>query len=218
MTEAASGNNPSLLQDNQVNRIADLNPNDIESIEVLKGASASAIYGSKASNGVIIVTTRRGTAGAPRLNVRQRFGFFDLSSKLGFRTFATAADLDALEGAGTAAAVGFQPGVTFDLEEALAGRNALSHETAFDVSGGSDDTRYFISGLWQDDEGIMENTGYAKQSLRVNLDQQFGDRVSASVSSNFIHTNARRGISNNDNFGVSPYIIWAETRNVVDLG
>ncbi len=217
VTGASTGNNPSLFQDGQVNRIVDLNPEDIESIEVLKGASASAIYGSKASNGVIIVTTRRGTAGAPRLSVRQRFGVFDISNKLGFATIATAADLDALAGAGTAASVGFQPGVSFDLEEAVAGRNALSHETAFDVSGGSADTRYFISGLWQDDEGIMDNTGFAKQSLRLNLDQVFGERVSASVSTNLVHTNARRGLTNNDNLGVSPYMVWAFTYNVVDL-
>jgi TonB-dependent SusC/RagA subfamily outer membrane receptor len=216
VTDASTGNNPSLFQDGQVNRIVDLNPEDIESIEVLKGASASAIYGSKASNGVIIVTTRRGTPGAPRLSVRQRFGFFDLSNKLGFNRFATAADYDAIGGPGAAAALGFQPGVTFDLEETLAGRNALSHETAFNVSGGFDDTRYFVSGLWQDDEGIMENTGFEKQSLRVNVDQLFGDRVSASVSTNLIHTNAQRGLTNNDNAGVSPYMVWAFTYNFVD--
>ena len=57
VTKAASGSNPSLNQDAQVNRIADLNPNDIENIEILKGASASAIYGGRASNGVVIITT-----------------------------------------------------------------------------------------------------------------------------------------------------------------
>ena len=217
VTAASGGNNPALTQDGQVNRITDLNPDDIESIEVLKGAAASAIYGSKASNGVIIVTTRRGTPGAPRLNIRQRFGFFDLANKLGFRTFATAAELDAVKGAGTAAATGFQPGVSFDLEQALGDRNALSFQTSLDVSGGSDDTRYFISGLWQDDEGIMANTGFSKQSLRVNIDQQFSDRVRASVSANFIHTNARRGLQNNDNNGVSPYMVWAFTPNSFDL-
>src|SRR6267154_1062993 len=61
VTRSTQGSNPSLTQDNQVNRIADLNPNDIENIEVLKGASASAIYGSRASNGVVIITTRRGS-------------------------------------------------------------------------------------------------------------------------------------------------------------
>src|SRR5712671_4396786 len=63
VTRSTQGSNPSLTQDNQVNRIADLNPNDIENIEVLKGASASAIYGSRASNGVVIITTRRGRSG-----------------------------------------------------------------------------------------------------------------------------------------------------------
>ena len=60
VTRSTQGSNPSLTQDAQVNRIADLNPNDIENVEVLKGASASAIYGSRASNGVVIITTRRG--------------------------------------------------------------------------------------------------------------------------------------------------------------
>ena len=119
VTGAAEGNNPSLFQDGQVNRIADLNLNDIESIVVLKGASASAIYGSKASNGVVIITTRRGTTGAARVNVRQRFGFFDLSNKLGFNTFASAADFDAILGPGAAAIFGFQPGVTFDHEQEI---------------------------------------------------------------------------------------------------
>ncbi|MEE9207013.1 MAG: TonB-dependent receptor plug domain-containing protein, partial [Gemmatimonadota bacterium] len=57
LTASTGGSNPSLTQDGQVNRIADINPEDIESIDILKGASASAIYGSKASNGVVIITT-----------------------------------------------------------------------------------------------------------------------------------------------------------------
>ena len=64
----------------------------------------------------------------------------------------------------------------------------------------------------------MANTGFAKKSLRINIDQVFGDRVSASVSSNLINTSARRGISNNDNNGVSPYMVLASTYNFVFLG
>ncbi len=217
VTASTGGNNPSLTQDGQVNRIADLNPEDIESIEVLKGASASAIYGSKASNGVIIVRTKRGRAGPPRFNVSQRFGFFDLSNRLGSRTFEDAAEVDAVLGAGTAAAVGFTPGVSFDHEEQLAGRNALSSETAFNISGGDEDTQYFLSGLWQDDAGIMENTGFAKQSLRINLDQTVGTRIRGSLSTNILHTLAQRGLQNNDNAGVSPYMVFPFTANIVDL-
>ncbi len=217
VTASTGGNNPALTQDGQVNRIADLNPNDIESVEVLKGASASAIYGSKASNGVIIITTKRGRAGRPQVNVSQRFGIFDLANKLGSRTFEDAAELDAQFGAGTAAAVGFTPGVAFDLEQELAGRNDLSTETAFSVTGGANDTRYFLSGLWKNDAGVMENTGFAKHSIRANVDQAFGDRLNASVSTNFTHTDARRGLQNNDNAGVSPYMVFPFTANVVDL-
>src|SRR2546430_7137795 len=72
VTKSTQGSNPSLTQDNQVNRIADLNPNDIENIEVLKGASASAIYGSRASNGVVIITTRRGRSREWQANATQR--------------------------------------------------------------------------------------------------------------------------------------------------
>ena len=72
ITKAGAGITNS--QDQPVNRIADLNPADIENIEVLKGASAGAIYGSKGSNGVIVITTKRGHSGKPLVNVTQRFG------------------------------------------------------------------------------------------------------------------------------------------------
>ncbi len=217
VTRAGSGSNSSATQDGQVNRIVDINPNDIESIEILKGASASAIYGSKASNGVVIIQTKRGREGQTRVNVTQRFGFFDLSNKLGFRTFNDAAEVDAWGGAGTAANVGFASGQTFDHEEALAGRNALSAETQISASGGSENTTYFISGLWKDDEGIMQNTGFEKQSIRVNIDQRFSDRFRAVISTNALHTLAQRGLTNNDNAGVSPYMVFPFTPNIVDL-
>ena len=60
--------------------MADINPDDIESIEILKGASASAIYGSKASAGVVIITTKRGTTGKPKWNVSSQVGHFALSN------------------------------------------------------------------------------------------------------------------------------------------
>src|SRR3981081_809376 len=75
VTKWTGGAHPGLTQDAQVNRIADLNPNDIENIEVLKGASASAIYGSRASNGVVIITTRRGRSGDRVIHATQRVGF-----------------------------------------------------------------------------------------------------------------------------------------------
>ncbi|MFQ5702978.1 MAG: SusC/RagA family TonB-linked outer membrane protein [Gemmatimonadales bacterium] len=221
VTAASGGSNPSLTQDNQVNRIVDINPADIENIEILKGPSAAAIYGSQASSGVIIITTKRGRSGRPQINVSERFGTFDLAHKLGFRprNFASAAAADSGLGLapGTAAQYGFQPGKSYDLEEDLAGRHPLSSQSSISVSGGDEDTRYFVSGLWHDDGGIMPNSGFEKQSLRVNVDQKIGSRFALQVSSNLAHSNAQRALSNNDNAGVSPFMVFPFTPNVFDL-
>src|SRR5712692_4776114 len=93
VTKSNGGSNPSLNQDSLVNRIADFQPEDIESIEVLKGAAAAAIYGSKASNGVIIITTKRGAAGPPKVDFTQRLGASYLAKEIGARTFTSAADV-----------------------------------------------------------------------------------------------------------------------------
>ena len=215
VTGAASGSNPSLNQDAQVNRIADLNPNDIESVEVLKGASASAIYGSRASNGVVIITTKRGQGGPLQLRMTQRVGWSQLSEKLGSRRFESLEE--AVDVWGPAAADFFQPGVTFDHEEQLAGRNPLSLETLVDLSGGGENTRYFVSGAWKDDGGIIENTGFERQAVRGNLDQRFGQRLNLTLGTSVTRTVAERGLTNNDNRSVSFYMVLPFTPSFVDL-
>src|SRR5207249_599399 len=90
----ASGNpqstrNDGEKQDDPVNRLTDLNPNDVASIEILRGAAASSIYGSKGVNGVVIITTNRGKAGKPRANIIQRVGFSELVRGPGTRVFDT---------------------------------------------------------------------------------------------------------------------------------
>jgi TonB-linked SusC/RagA family outer membrane protein len=215
VTKSTGGSNPALTQDAQVNRIADLNPNDIENIEVLKGASASAIYGSRASNGVVIITTRRGRAGERRINATQRIGFSKISNTLGSRTFNTLAEATAAWGA--SAANFYQQGRTFDHERQLAGETPISSESVVDISGGDSDTRYFASGLWKEDGGIITNTGYRKQSVRANLDQDFGPRLNLSLQTNATTSNAQRGLTNNDNAGVSFWMVFPFTPNFLDL-
>ena len=228
ITGAAAGGNAS-PQDNATNRIADINPNDIERIEFLKGASASAIYGSKATNGVVVITTKRGTtSGRPIFNVIQRVGTYDLANKIGSRRFTLE---EALEYAGAnepdpddrvmtaeeveaayAACGGF-----CDNEEQLYGENELSYETSLSLRGGTDVTRYFASGLIKRDEGIMQGTGYSKQSLRVNLGQQLNSRLNLDVTSFLMHSLAQRGLSNNDNSGTSFYMVLPFTPSFVPL-
>src|SRR5690606_10816186 len=93
------------MEADPVNRIADLNPNDIASIEVLKGAAASAIYGSKAANGVVVITTKRGQVGAPQINVTQRFGVYTPLRTLSARRWT---EEEAIERYGDAARPFFQ--------------------------------------------------------------------------------------------------------------
>lgn len=225
----ASGGNLPSSQDQQVNRIADLNPEDIASIEVLKGASAGAIYGSRGSNGVIVITTKRGQQGRPRVGITQRFGTFDLARKLGSRCFGSGEELatwavgtpeSAEDSATFNAYVGefnAAPVKCRDYEQEMYGQNDLSYETNMSVSGGNQATTYFVSGLVKRDAGIQENTGYNKQSVRANLGQLIGDRLNLQVNTEFIHTRTERGLSGNDNNGVSPYTIFSSTPSYFDF-
>jgi TonB-linked SusC/RagA family outer membrane protein len=217
VTAAAAGGNTSPDQDAQVNRIADINPNDIESIEILKGASASAIYGGRASNGVVIITTRRGLIGKPQVSVTQRFGFSELSRTVGSRKFETAAEVDGVYGAGTAAAVGYTPGLAFNLERQLAHRKDMANETFLSLSGGGEGTQFYLSGQVQNTPGIIDNTGFQRQSVRLNLDQRISPRVHAALSTNVLHTLAQRGLTNNDNSTTSFGVVLAFTPSFTNL-
>jgi TonB-linked SusC/RagA family outer membrane protein len=213
---AQCGGNPR-NQDNPTNRIADLNPEDIERIEVLKGGSAAAIYGSKATNGVIIITTKRGQQGKPQFNITQRMGTFWRANSLGSRTFTSAAEAKAAYGDAGAALFTAANGQTFDNEDALFGGHPFSYETDASVSGGTQQTRYYVSGLLKNDGGIGINTGYKKQGFRVNLDQQLGSWIQLSANTNVTHSLSKRGLSNNDNSGTSPYLVFPFTPSFVDL-
>jgi len=214
VTGAVRGANVS-NQDNPANRIADLNPNDIESIEVLKGASASALYGSKASNGVVIITTKRGRLGAVTASITQRVGFSKISNTLGLRTFNTLEE--AQEAFRQTTAADFQAGRTFDHEKELFGRTAWGRETAANLAGGSPTTHYFGSFLIRDEQAILSNTGYEKESGRVAVQQQFGDRFTLDVAANVIHSNTKRGVTNNDNNTVSHYVTLGFVPSYFDI-
>lgn len=202
----AGDNGP--LQDDGVNRLADINPNDIASIEILKGAAASSIYGSKAANGVVVITTNRGQVGKPRVTMTQRFGFAELARAPKPRAF-TVPEANDLYGADVVAPFlvnGALP--VYDHVQEVFGNRPLGYETLLDVSGGSETTKYFVSGGWKEDGGIIANTGAGRQSLRVNVDQKMSDKVTFAISTAFNRTDAQRGFINNDNAGASiPYAL-----------
>lgn len=222
----ASGGNFATNQDQQVNRVADINPADIETIEVLKGASAGAIYGSRGSNGVIVITTKRGTAGAPIVGFTQRLGTQSLSNKLGSRCFTSGQEyadwIGDTDPASVAADVALFDAATtkcHDYEEELYGRHALSYETDLSVRGGTPNgaTTYFVAGSLRNDAGIQVNTQYKKQSLRANITQQVGSSLTFRVNSELLHTLTERSINGNDNNGVAPYTIISSTPSFFDF-
>jgi TonB-linked SusC/RagA family outer membrane protein len=213
---AQCGGNPR-NQDNPVNRIADLNPEDIERIEVLKGGSAAAIYGSKATNGVVIITTKRGQVGKPQFSFSQKVGTFSRAASLGSRTFGSLNEALSVFSDTAAVTAAFQPGRTFNFEDQLYGRKALSYESNASVSGGTENTKYYISALVKNDEGIALNTGYKKQGLRSNIDQELGSGLQIQVNLDGTHSLSNRGLSNNDNSGTSPFVVMSATPSFVNL-
>ncbi|RMD90185.1 MAG: TonB-dependent receptor [Calditrichaeota bacterium] len=180
ITEAPSQGNPS-PQGQPTNRIADLNPNDIENIEILKGPSAAAIYGSKASNGVIIITTKQGLPGKTSIDVTQQVGFNSLLKKMGTRRF---------------------PGDLFvDYEDEMYGEKGFITETTVSVRGGTNRTQFYVGGLFQDEDGIIKNTGYKKYSGKVNINHKINDRLRISAFTMFARTESDRGVTGNENAG-----------------
>lgn len=175
---AASAGGSTSNQDNPVNRLADLNPNDIETLEVLKGASAAALYGSKASNGVVIITTKRGRNGENHANVTQRIGVAQVSNTLGSRKFANVDQVINTFGADSPYVDIFNAagGKTYDHESEIT-RATFLRETIGSASGGTENGNYFGSVLVSDTPGVVKGTFYEKQPR--------GSRLATSSSTAF---------------------------------
>jgi TonB-linked SusC/RagA family outer membrane protein len=216
-------------QDAVVNRLADINPNDIESIEVLKSAAATALYGSRATNGVVVIRTKRGAAGTTRVSVTQRVGTQDMLRTLGHRIFTSVDQVKNLPyGNGSNAfadaylAQAFPNGqiprsANIDNEGNFYNNSNPASETIVSLSGGSEKTQVFLQGNIRNEIGLAPRTGATPASLRANVDQTFSDRLKAQVSFNFVRNQANRGLSNNDNTNTSPIYAFGYMPSVIDL-
>lgn len=207
----ASGGAGRTSQDNGTNRLSDLNPADIESIEVLKGPSAAAIYGTRANAGVIVIRTKRGVAGQTRVSVSQDLGFAKAWRLLGKEDW-TALKLDKVEAAGgpidaasekPKLAAAQTSGKIYDYEKEIFGNTGFLRTTGVSVSGGTDQTKFYVSGSATNEGGIVKNTGYDRHSIRANVDQKIGKLVNLSLNSGYFNSSNRRGFSGNDNNGIS---------------
>ncbi len=216
-------------QDNDPNRIADLNPDDVESIEVLKGASASAIYGSRASAGVVVITTKKGSTGAPKWSLDAQVGHFSMMNSYPVRTFPTLSSAQAWYNndvahattpsaiaAGNSLVSGIYAG-DLNPQFGLFGNSTLSNQFNISVSGASGPTQYYLSALSKYDNGIELNTYYKKQGIRANLTEQFMPSLSVTANLQYVHDITQRGVTGNDNIGISPYNVFSYTPSFVNL-
>jgi len=220
---AGFGANIASVQDNRTNRLADINPNEIEDLQILKGAAASALYGSRATNGVVLITTKRGKAGQPRWSLTQRAGEWSLLRGVGQRRFQdTASAIAAASLASNAAIAREQLAAAMtanggqipfnDFTRQLYGRRDLSWETGVQVTGGSESTRYLASLGRKFDNGIAVNTDAVRDNARINIDQTINSRLSARLDLGYTRSISRRGISGNSNTPVtSPLYVFGAT-------
>lgn len=160
-----------------------LNPNDIESIEVLKDASATAIYGSRGANGVVLVTTRRGKAGQSRVDFEMYYGVQQVRKKLPLLNATEYAQL-----VNEAQVNANRPRVFTD--EQIAGygtgtnwqdeifREAPMQNYQVTASGGSDKTRYALSANYLDQKGIILSSSFDRASFRFNFDHKLNEKFS----------------------------------------
>ena len=197
---AMGGNNALVVIDGmQGGNLSTLNPNDVESVEVLKDASATAIYGARGANGVILITTKKGTIGKPVISYNYSYGSQTLNNKLDLMNggdYARKSNDYAATQNGTVnspitpilpftsaqiAALDASGGTDWQNEIY---RNGTIQNHQITIGGGTENARYFVSGGYMDQEGIVINTAYERFTLRSNLDLKLTKWLNAGVNLN----------------------------------
>jgi TonB-linked SusC/RagA family outer membrane protein len=214
IVSAASSGGSTSNQDNPSNRLSDLDPADIESIEILKGASAAAIYGSRAAGGVVIITTKKGTAGETVVRVSQSIGQASQLRKLGVRDWT---EERVLESNFAGNIEDFRNNGVTNYEDLLYGNKASLFNTKVSVSGGSEKTQFYAGASYKNEDGIVSNTGYKKTSVRLNVDHKLSDIFDISMTTNYVNSSADRGFFNNDNSGTTMGVSFSSTPGFASL-
>ncbi len=185
------------IRSNPQNRLADINPADIERVEIIRGAAAAALYGSRANNGVVQIFTKRGALGKPQFSFTTRFAQNELREQQPFNLYPF--DNNGL------------PLARYDYQDNIF-RRAPTYEQNLSVEGGNDQTRYFISAGNLQDEGIIRSTSSRRQSARVNLQQQLLPNLSANFSTSFTSTrNEIQAFGEQNSYGIMGSLFFAPT-------
>ncbi|MFN0276553.1 MAG: SusC/RagA family TonB-linked outer membrane protein [Chitinophagales bacterium] len=231
LSESNSGINTSFdTQGNSVgdgqniSSINDINPDDIESIEILKDASATSIYGARAANGVILITTKRGAAGITKFSLNYYTGFQQVANNIEFLSSeemvalieeARANDLAAYEADPTIFGDDFDPalltnalpadywntGVNTNWMDEIF-RTAPINNVEFSASGGSDKTKFYIGTSYFDQEGIVIESFYKRFNTRLNLDHTVSDKLTIGMNLSPTYSRNRRSFNDNTYTGI----------------
>lgn len=183
------------VQGSEINPLASINPNDIESINILKDASATSIYGARGANGVILITTKRGKKGGVEVTLNASVGFQKLSKKL---DLLNARELAELGNDAVAEARKYYPEIAYfdcyalpsrfgegiDWQDEIF-RTAWMQNYQLSVRGGNDKNIYSLSANYAEQEGIIKNSDFNKGTFRVNMDNELSERVKTGVNLNF---------------------------------
>lgn len=207
--------------DAPTNPLTDLNPNDIENISILKDASASAIYGSRASNGVILITTKRGKSGATHFDLTYQTG---LSKPTHLRSFLNSTDYVTLLREASVNENAFDPSFDYAayterrLKVFSAGTNdyqtgAINTDWQKEIlqraptslytlaaSGGDEKTRFYISGNYTNQKGIIINNQFERMNARVNVDHKANAKLTLGLNLNLSRSVNHR-VDNDNSFG-----------------
>ncbi|HEY2853876.1 MAG TPA: TonB-dependent receptor [Gemmatimonadaceae bacterium] len=186
------------IRSNPQNRLADLNPDDIEHIEVTRGAAAAALYGSRANNGVVQIFTKRGTIGRAHYTASTRFSTSQLREQQPFNFYPY--NENGL------------PVTRFNYQDDIF-HTAPGNEQNLTVEGGNDQTRYYISGNYAFEDGIMRSTSSQRSGARINLQQQLASNLIGNVTANYVTThNELQAFGEQNDYGIMGSLFFAPTQ------
>lgn len=221
----SASNNPLIVVDGAIyaGNLNDLNPNDVASMEVLKDASAVAIYGSRAANGVILITTRVGKESKPIISLSTNYGISDFSYKprllTGARYLEYMVDYQREMGEDATmdnvldyipenVGINYQNNKEFDPWEA-ASQDAYTFSSDVSLSGRNENVHYYLSAGVSDAQGLVFNDRQKKHSIRTNINTKITDWLSVGINANYIKRNVSGTVASVENITKSvPYGDW----------
>jgi TonB-linked SusC/RagA family outer membrane protein len=202
--DLASNRTGAVGSDATLDPLSFLNPSDIENIEVLKDVSATAIYGTRGANGVILITTKKGSRGYNKVNYTGSFGWSTAAKKLDFLNAGQFTDLYNELSPGNKLPA---PTASYDWQEA-AFRTASSQEHQLSFLGGDDKSRYSVSGGYKNQSGIILGTGLERFSGRINFERNLTGAITFGVNASGAYSKLK-GLRNVDKGNSGQTAKWA---------